>query len=354
MKKKLSIAHLIPANRGFPVTGDAGRYLLIETLIKEQIKQGHHVTLFASSKTKFPKVKLEAIEELAPLFPDQAEAIKAQEDSTFLLLTKAFRQASRFDIIHSHLNDKHLYFAPFIKEPILITGHWPITKKLEEIIRQNPPTPNLFFTPISQAQRKSVPQELKVTQTVHNGIRIQDFTFRARPRDELAYLSRFVREKGANDAIEVARETDIFLKLAGKLDLGNDLYKKFWSQKVKPQLRSKKLKYFGEIKHKDVSAYLGSAKALLFPIKWEEPFGLVMVEAMASGTPVIAYDRGSVREIVKDGKTGFVVKNKQEMIRAVKKIDEIDRAECRRHVEKNFLSSKMAAGYEAVYQKILK
>ncbi|MEK7603932.1 MAG: glycosyltransferase, partial [Patescibacteria group bacterium] len=161
------------------------------------------------------------------------------------------------------------------------------------------------------------------------------------------FAGRLEEKKGVFEAIQVAQATNSKLLIAGSPSEG-----KYWDEKIAPHLNDK-IRYIGLVPYNEIARYFRNAKAFLFPILWEEPFGLVMAEAMAAGTPVIAFNRGSVPEVVVDGKTGFIVKTVEEMAEAIRKIGQIDRRECRKHVEDNFSVEKMVDGYERAFLKIL-
>ncbi|MFZ2970292.1 MAG: glycosyltransferase, partial [Minisyncoccia bacterium] len=179
---------------------------------------------------------------------------------------------------------------------------------------------------------------------------IKDFTFNPKPKNYFAWLGRIHYGKGMWEAVHASKETKSNLIAAGNITCESD--EKYFKT-VEPMIDGKKRKYIGEVGPKEKNKLLRGAKALLFPIRWEEPFGLVMAEAMACGTPVIAFRRGSVPEIVKHGVTGFVVEDEKGLIEAIKNISKINRAECRKHVEKHFTIERMVDAYEEVYVKII-
>ncbi|MCK4892129.1 MAG: glycosyltransferase family 4 protein, partial [Candidatus Pacebacteria bacterium] len=206
------------------------------------------------------------------------------------------------------------------------------------------------FVSISFNQRTHTDIKFNYTGTIYNGININDFTFNPKPKNYLVWLGRIHYGKGLWNAINAAKISKEKLIIAGNITCETD--EKYF-QSVKPMIDGKQIKYIGEVDSRKKNELLGNAKAVLFPTIWEEPFGLVMIEAMACGTPVIGFNKGSVSEVIKDGKTGFIVKDDKEMIKAIKNIDKIDRAECRKHVEKYFTIEKMVDGYEEVYEKII-
>ena len=350
--KKLKIAHLAPCSTILPPKGDQGRWILAANLIKEQIKQGHDITIFSNKKTSLKKCKNVYIEPLKPIDDQAKTKEKIRNINNLLLIQKAYSLSQKFDIIHSHYNELHFFFSHLLKTPTIVTQHWPIDLETLKIIKQTPQN-NLYVTPISNSQKKQGKNYLKYTKTVYNGLNLSNFKYNPSPKDHLVYISRMVPEKGADIACKIAIETGQRLLLIGKTN-NSSKYKNYFNKKIKPYLKNPLIKYLGEKPYKEIDKHFGQARAFLFPLQWEEPFGLVMIDAMATGTPVIAFNRGAVPEVVKNGKTGFVVNTQQQMKQAVQKIDTIKRADCRKRVEKYFSVPAMAKGYEQVYKKILK
>jgi glycosyltransferase involved in cell wall biosynthesis len=202
---------------------------------------------------------------------------------------------------------------------------------------------------ISDAQRKPL-ASLRLTWagTVHHGLPADAFPFVAQAGEYLAFLGRIAPEKKPEVAIEVAKRVGLPLRIAAKVDASD---REYFEQVVRPLLDDPLIEYIGEVEDAGKAAFLGGARALLFPIDWPEPFGLVVIEAMACGTPVIARPCGSVPEIIEEGRTGFIGDTVDDLVEAVKRIDTIDRAECRRHVEHRFSVPRMVDDYEALYRR---
>jgi glycosyltransferase involved in cell wall biosynthesis len=204
---------------------------------------------------------------------------------------------------------------------------------------------------ISDAQREPLRDlDLAWAGTVYHGLPLEGYPYASQDRGYLAFLGRIAPEKQPDVAIEIARRAGVPLKIAAKVDAVD---REYFERVVAPLLDDPLVEFIGEINEAEKAAFLGGARALLFPIDWPEPFGLVMIEAMACGTPVIARPCGSVPEVVVPGRTGFVGETMVEMTDAVKRLDEIDRADCRKHVESHFTVSHMADGYERVYQRLV-
>lgn len=347
MKKKLRIAQIAPLWVRIPPKKYGGIELIIKYLCDELTNRGHKVTLFASGDS-LTKAKLQSLRK-KPLLDD---GIKwTNQAFTLLNISQVYEHADDFDIIHGHNDIYDLFFAHLSKTPTIHTMHNPLLAK-----GKDEPRKKVFeyykkrnYVNISESQKKISAVKLNFIRTVYNGIDISQFKFNETPDEHFVWIARVDKYKGIGNAIQAAEKADATLTMAGRLDYTQ---KDYFAKEIKPHL-NKKITFIGEIGGKQKSHFYRNAKALLYPIMWNEPFGLVMIEAMACGTPVIAFDYGSVREVVKDGKTGFVVKTIPEMVRAMKKINTIDRRECRKWVEEKFSITAMVDGYEEVYERIL-
>ncbi len=349
--KKLRIAQLAPLWETIPPKKYGGIEIIVDVITKELARRGHDVTLFASGNSK-TKAKLESVFPRS-LFEEKVDWFHRSQN--LIHAANAFRMADRFDIIHNHMGDNALFFSRITRTPMITTLHNvlpnPENSKSDEYITFDHYSKKTYFASISFDQRTHTDISLNYAGTVYNGINMKDFTFNPKPKNYFAWLGRIHYGKGMWEAVHASRETKSNLIAAGNITCESD--EKYFNT-VKTMIDGKKIKYIGEVGPKKKNILLGSAKALLFPIRWEEPFGLVMAEAMACGTPVIAFKRGSVPEIVKHGKTGFVVEDEKGLIEAMKNIDKIDRAQCRKHVEKHFTIERMVDAYEEVYEKIIK
>lgn len=352
----MKIAILAPLTRPVHPDTRGSRPRLVYDLVKLLVQRGHEVTTFGPGDSKVAGKLIKVSPKSMYLMPE-AENPFYQHTVYLAKLIQIFAEkANEFDIVHNHVYPEFLplLISSFIKTPILTTIHLPITEPVAELLRKYPKT---FFTTVSNNQRKGI-SGINFIATVYNGVDTQEFPFK---KDKGKYLLFFGRmkegdPKGVMTAVQVAQETGENLKIAGNVESPE-----FYEQEIKPHL-SNKIEFVGPV---DAVGPIGfkqkielyqNAKALLFPIDWPEPFGMTMIEAMACGTPVIAFSKGAVREVIIDGNTGFIcpAANSKAMVEAVKKIDQIDRATCREHVKNNFTIEKMVDVFEALYLKILK
>ena len=363
--KKLKIAMMIASEVSVPMPKKFPRAFasipIARAIAEGMVKKGHEVSFFAPKDSKSKKFKivkgnfksLYGNKDLDIYQLDPSARLKTVNffDQYLLSLIYEKSRKEKFDIIHLHGPIDRMTFPIvrlFPRIPVVYTMHDPLSIEWRIKLHRFFKTKHQYLVSISDAQRKSAP-DLNWIGTVYNGIALKGFRFNNKPKDYLLFAGRILKRKGVYEAIQVAKKTNSRLLIAG------DHYsqKEYWEKKIKPNF-SDKIKYLGFISPKKLAQYYSQAKATLMPILWEEPFGLTFIESMACGTPPIAFARGSAKEIIKNGKNGFVVKTLGEMVKAVKKIDQIDRKECRNWVEKNFSLKKMVDGYEEVYRKILK
>jgi len=331
--------------------------MLIAKAVAEGLtKKGHKVVFFGpkGSKLKVTKIisgglkPLRGKKEHQILRDPKIDSAKVANLWDQYLISLIYQEVlkGRIDLINIHPIDRALPFGLAIKNiPIVYTLHDPIYPWRAEIFRMFQ-SKNQYFISISDAQRKPAPN-LNWAATIYNGLDLKHFLFNGCPKDYCLFLGRLLPVKGVWEAILATKKAKEKLIIAGIPAEGE-----YWTKKIKPYL-GKDVKYVGFVPQEKIYKYYGEAKALLCPIQWEEPFGLTFIEAMACGTPVIAFDRGSSREVIKNGKTGFVVKNIEEMVKAIKKIDKIKREDCRAWVEKKFTIEKMVENYEKTFYKIL-
>lgn len=353
--KLLFIAPSIYMSRRFSDMIYAPRELAIN-VVDLLANRGHDV-LFATA----PDVKTRA--RLLPGDGRFLDLIGSHPDHTLIkrdyeidLLARAFRAAAsgQFDVIHVWAVTMAHYFAQFTNLPVVYTLHDPLPRRGDLGYAVFEKFRSHTYVSISDSQRKS-DLRLNFAGTVHHGIDTKLYPFHPAADNGFVFLSRLVPEKGVEDAIKACVITNERLLIGSQFPKHGE-ETEYYKTSVAPMLDDPKIEEVGLVSDGAKAKLLGRAKALLFPIKWEEPFGMVMIEAMAAGTPVIAYNRGSVPEIVADGKTGFIVepeKGVEGLVEAIRRIGTIDRAACRKHVEENFSVEKMVKGYESVYQSML-
>ncbi|MEB3338654.1 MAG: glycosyltransferase family 4 protein [Leptolyngbyaceae bacterium] len=340
----MRIAQISPLWESVPPPAYGGSELVVSLLTDELVRRGHDVTLFASGDS----MTLAKLEGIYPSALRLEQGFQKYPIYEMLELMRVYNQAQEFDIIHSHIGYAALPCASLVKTPTIHTLHNPVSSDNEKLFSYARHQP---YVSISQAQRLAM-LELNYVATVYNGIDATQHQFYPQPDDPpyLAFLGRMSPTKGAHLAIAIAKRSGWHLKMAGKIDPEDIPY---FEQAIKPQIDGQQIEYLGEANHAQKNALLGGAVATLFPITWQEPFGLVMVESMAAGTPVVAMAKGSTSEVIIHGKTGFLCYNLEECLAAIQQAAQLDRYTCRDHVLHYFSVQQMVDGYERVYQKIL-
>ncbi|MCX7595906.1 MAG: glycosyltransferase family 4 protein [Fischerella sp.] len=339
----MKIAQVAPLWERVPPPTYGGIELVVSRLTDELVRRGHEVTLFASGDSQ-TLAKLEAVYPRALRLESQVKEYAVYE---MLELSQVYQQAAEFDLIHSHVGISALPLASLVSTPTVHTLHGRFTADTRHVYSHHQQQP---YVSISNAQRLI---NLNYIDTVYNGIESKDYPFVAQPQDPpyLAFLGRFSPEKGPQHAIAIAKQAGWRLKMAGKVDVVDS---EFFEKEIAPQIDGRQIQYLGEVNHAEKAELLGNAAITLFPITWQEPFGLVMIESMATGTPVIATNLGSVPEVIAQGITGFVCQNYDEMAAMIPKALELNRHTCREYVENKFSVTQMVNGYEAVYEQLIK
>jgi glycosyltransferase involved in cell wall biosynthesis len=319
-----------------------GTERVVAWLTEELVAMGHEVTLFASGDSRTSARLVSACPRALRLDTDCEDPLPYH----ILQLEQVFDEASEFDLIHFHVDYLHYSLAQRQAVPCVTTLHGRLDLRdrmpLFRTFRQSP------VVSISDSQRAPVPW-LNWQATVHHGLPADLHTFREQLGKYLLFLGRISPEKGIEQAIEIARRSGMPLIVAAKVDR---IDQEYFDTNVKHLLNTPGVEYIGEVGGRDKDEILGGAHALLFPINWEEPFGLVMIESMACGTPVIAYPRGSVPEVIDDGVTGFLVQGVDDAVLAVERVANLSRRECRRRFEHRFTANRMAKDYLNVYQRV--
>jgi len=338
----MRIAQIAPLAEPVPPEMYGGTERVVSLLTEELVRRGHEVTLFASGDS-------ETAARLVAVTPEALRLTGEDVDpyvSLMLELGMVFDGADQFDVIHSHVDYFALPFARHVRTPVVTTLHGRLDLPgLPTIYGRYSEAP---VVSISDNQREPLPGA-NWAATVYNGTDLTRFTFNETGGDYFAFVGRICPEKNIEGAIDIARRTGVPLRIAAKVDPVDADYHE---SVVKPLMDSRQVEFLGELGDEDKDELLGSARALLFPVDWPEPFGLAMTEAMACGTPVLALRRGSVPEVVEDGVTGFVRDSEDELAAVAHDVDRLSRRACRQRVERHFSVDVMTDGYEAVYQRV--
>jgi glycosyltransferase involved in cell wall biosynthesis len=341
--QRLRIAQVAPLIESVPPRLYGGTERVVSYLTEALCDMGHEVTLFASGDSRTS----------ARLRPMCARALRLDGlgerwvPYTVVMIEKVFADAARFDIIHFHIDGLHYPLARVSKVPVVTTLHGRLD--LEETRLLAMEFSEHAVTSISNDQRVPLPR-LNWRGTIHHGLPEGFYPFFPQGGRYLAFLGRISPEKGVDRAVEIAVRSGVPLKIAAKVD---DADRTYYHEVIRPLLDHPLVECIGEVGDGEKGEFLGRAMALLMPIEWPEPFGLVMIESMACGTPVIAFRRGSVPEIVEHGRTGFVVGSIEEAVKAVHRVQVLSRSRCRAAFEERFSATTMAERYVRVYQELI-
>jgi len=338
----MRIAQIAPLWIPIPPITYGGTEFVISLLTEELVKRGHEVTLFTTGDSKTSA-------RLIPIWPKSLwRARLAAPHAVFsLMYEKLLEMQNEFDIIHDHSEFYSAPFSKFLKPPIISTIHHPMYEETTILFKK---FPNINYVAISKNQRKSSPG-INFVKTIYHGIPIEKYEFNPKPENYLLWLSKIIPGKGLAEAVRVAKSTGEKLLISGIIPKEAQDYFDF---RVRPLIDGKQIQFVGASNFEKKVELFKNAKAFLYPISRQEPFGLVIVESMICGTPVISFKEGAAPELIKDGKTGFLVKDEIEMAKTVDKIKEIKRIDCRRHAARKFGLKKMVNKYEALYNTILK
>ena len=337
----MKIAQIAPLFESVPPKKAGGTERIVSYLTEALVRLGHEVTLFASgdSQTKA---------DLIAACPQSLKSDNRSQDQIahhVLLAETVFKQADDFDVIH---NNAEYFLFPLARRhqtPTVTTMHWSLDYMRHDWEPLYKEYANLPFVPISDDQRDSFPW-LNWQATVYHGLPESLYTLNAEPGKYLAFLGRLSPEKGVRMAIEIAVRAGMPLKVGG------NVHNQEYFQHLRPLFKHPLIEYVGEVSQDRKNEFLGDAYAFLFPIDWREAFGLVMTEAMACGTPVIARDRGSVGEVITDGVTGFIFNTADEAVKSLEKIPSLNRQRCRQVFEQRFTDLQMAKGYLSIYEQL--
>jgi glycosyltransferase involved in cell wall biosynthesis len=338
----MRIAQLAPLAESVPPKLYGGTERVIAWLVDELVELGHEVTLFASGDSKTRA-------ELVPVWPRALRLGRPRSDPAIAqaaLLEAIARQAAEFDVIHAHIDWLHLPLLTRLGVPFLTTLHGRLDLPgLPATVGRFPHAP---FVSISDNQRIPLAQANWLG-TVYHGLPVQSLKPSYQPGSYLAFLGRLTADKGPEAAMRIARAAEMPLRIAAKLPRSERGY---FKETLEPQIDGCQVQLTGEVNDKTKQPFLAGAAALLFPIDWPEPFGLVMIEAMACGTPVIAFRSGSVPEVIDHGVTGFIVEDEDDAVAAIRRLGELDRRTVRARFEERFSAKRMARDYVRNYEAV--
>ena len=338
----MKVAVLAPPWFAVPPTGYGGIEWIVWLLADGLTNNGHDVTLFASGDSR-TKAKLVAVFEHAP-----SEQIgRSLPDLRHVL--SCYERADEFDVINDHTGPLGAVLGGLVKTPVVHTVHGPLDGEPGDVYESiGRVAPSVGLISISLNQRRPKP-DLNWIANVPNALDLEHYPCKPHRGDYLLFLGRFNHEKGAHRAVAVAMELGLPLKMAGKMREQRE--QEYFAEFVEPHLGNG-IEYLGEVNHGTKVELLQNARATLFPIEWEEPFGLVMIESMACGTPVIATRHGAVPEVIGDGTGGVIVDHWQGIAAALERADAIDPVDCRRYAEERFAPERMVADYERAYKEM--
>jgi glycosyltransferase involved in cell wall biosynthesis len=337
--RSLRIAQIAPLHESVPPQLYGGTERVVSWLTEELVARGHDVTLFASGDSR-------TAARLIPMCERGLRLARCSESLAphFVMLEEVYRRASEFDVLHFHIDYLHFPVTHRERGVSVTTIHNRLD--LPELVPIYGAFRELPVVSISDAQRAAMPGAGWLG-TVYHGLPRDHYALEEAPGGYLAFLGRLSPEKRVDRAIEIARRAGLPLRIAAKVDPAAPGY---YAEHIAPLVRAPYVEVVGEIGERDKQAFLGGARALLFPIDWPEPFGLVMIEAMACGTPVIAFRCGSVPEVIEPGVSGYIVDTVDEAVAAAGRLGELSRAGCRQAFERRFTADRMARDYLELYR----
>jgi glycosyltransferase involved in cell wall biosynthesis len=342
----VKIAQIASICFSVPPRSHGGTEIAIDLLTRGLVERGHEVTLFASGDSRTP-AKLHAVVPRATQ-DDPASTSYLEREMEVRNVAEAYALAEGFDVLHSHWPTPAAYFSTATSTPSVMTYAY-IEKALHDYYRRH--FPRLHPVCVTEAQDRMLGGGNPV---IRYGIDVDGVPFTASPDDYLITVGRLVPHKGADRAIDIAARAGLPLVIVGDTTPYLEDSEAFFEARVRPRVDGARVRLHRTLPNAEVLALVAKARAFLFPISWEEPFGLVVAEAMAAGTPVVATPRGSMPELVEPGVTGFLAETDEELARLVGRIGEIDRADCRRRAGERFGYRRMAADYEAFYRRIVR
>ena len=341
----MRIAQIAPLIERVPPKRYGGTERVIHALTEELVKRGHEVTLFASgdsiTSAKLVSVYPQALREA------NIKDLYGANVWQMLNIGMAYMRQDEFDVIHDHTGFYSLPAANLSRAPVVVTIHGALDLSNRHIYSALGKRVSLVT--VSKSQAMPAPN-LNYAGTVYNGLSMENYPFSGKDAGYLLVVGRFQAEKGIHLAVQAARNLNMPLVIAAKLE---PLHMNYFAEHIKPFL-SDRIRWVGEVGQDERNDLMSKALCLLHPVTWREPFGLTLIEAMACGAPVVGFRRGSIPEVIADGKTGYVVEDVPEMVEAVKRVGKIKREDCRRYSLETFSAARMADGYEAIYERVVK
>jgi len=340
----MRIAQVAPLFERVPPVAYGGTERVVSYLTDALVALGHEVTLFASGDSETQAELIACAPRALRLDPDCHDYLAHHIREVELVA----RHADQFDLLHFHTGFLHMPMARRLATPSVTTLHGRLD--LPDLAPLMEEFSDLPLVSISDAQRRPL-GEVNWCGTVYHGLPPGLLPFRPTPQDYVAFVGRISPEKRVDRAIAIARAAGVELRIAAKVDAAD---REYFKQDIEPLLDQPGIRFLGELGEEDKGDLLGGARALLFPIDWPEPFGMVVIEALSCGTPVIAWGHGSVPELLEDGVNGWIVDDMRSAADAVRRLDRIDRRQCRAVFEERFVAERMARDYLAIYQELVR
>jgi glycosyltransferase involved in cell wall biosynthesis len=341
----MKIAQISSIYLSIPPKTHGGTERIVFDLCQGLTRRGNQVELFASGDSKIDCLVQSVLPVASEDDPHSTFYLEKEFEARNTL--NLYRQAGRFDIIHAHWPTLAPYFSSLSKTPTLITYAY-IEKGLHDYYRDH--FPSCFPVCISRAQAKMLRDES--LPVVYNGIDLEAIPFNDQPEDFFIIVGRMTPGKGIAEAIRIAKRADVRLVIVGQVTSHLPWSKQYFTKEIQPHIDGDRVRHIDSLPHDRLMQIVGRAKGFLFPSQWEEPFGLAVAESMAAGTPVLAYPRGSMPELVRHGESGYLVCNEDEMVEAIYRIERLDRRLCREWVRENFSIEQMVESYETLYRRI--
>ena len=340
----MKIAQITSVYISVPPKTHGGTERIVYHLCQQLDRRGHHVELFASGDSQ---VDLHVASGLAGRQPVRSSIdLLLEKEYEARNTYNLYRQAERFDVIHAHWTTLAPYFSALTKTPTLVTYAY-IEKELHQYYQKH--FPRCLPVCVSHAQANMLGDDS--IPVVYNAVDLDEIPFNDQPEDFFMIVGRMTPGKGIAEAIHIAKKAKVKLLIVGHVTTHLPWSEEYFLKEIKPHIDGDRIRYIERMAYHDILQTMGKAKGFLFPLQWDEPFGMVVIEAMAAGTPVLAYSRGSMPELIKNGETGYLVENEEEMVEMTHRVAILDRALCRNWVQQRFSIEQMVDGYEQLYRK---